>query len=479
MNQVNINTSGISIMSSAMTGDLAYLADTDENRTFESGVYVETAEDIRDLDIRLTQAGMDIDGANATIGLHASLIDGMTDRISQAEMDIDGANAQIALKASQDGLNELKQQLTEAEIVIDGSTAAIGLHATQITALQATSGVHATQINQAQLDIAANASAISLKASQTDLTALTARVSTAENNISAGEAGTWASISSKLTVATYNADQKDTNNYLRIAALENRFSVYDTTDAAVWSSDLTYPPGSIVRQGTTYYRCTKQSTNDQPPNTTYWTAIAGGLLSQWTLKLNANNRIAGVGMMLDAAGQSEFIVLADKFQVVDPADEDEPKTVFTVGNINGVSGVGINGDLIIDGSIVARNIGANEVIANSANIKDGLITNAHIANAAIEGAKIKDAAIDNAKIASLDASKITSGYLSADRLEAGTITGTKLSVNSLSAISADLGTITAGLAKSSDNCLQIDFNNKWIRVYDPSGILRVELGYLS
>jgi len=39
--------------------------------------------------------------------------------------------------------------------------------------------------------------------------------------------------------------------------------------------------------------------------------------------------------------------------------------------------------LIIDGSILARNIGTNEVIANTANIKDGIITNAKIVSLSV------------------------------------------------------------------------------------------------
>ncbi len=323
MNQVEVNTSGISLMSSAITGDLAFLFDTDENRTFESGVYVETAEDVRNLDIRLTQAGMDIDGAEATIALHASLIDGIDDRLSQAEIDIDGANAQIALKASQSSLDETNTELTAAEVVIDGHTASIGLHATQISTLQSTTGTHTTQIGQAQIDIDAAEAAIALKASQTaldttnsNLSTLTGRVSTAETAISAGEAGTWASISNKVAIASYNADQYD-GETLRIAAAETAIGVIDDD--------------------------------------------VDGLKAEYTVKLNANGRVAGIGLVLDEDSPSEFIVLADKFQVVDPSDEGEPKAVFTVGNIGGVSAVGVNGDLIIDGSLNASRIGAGSI----------------------------------------------------------------------------------------------------------------------
>jgi hypothetical protein len=57
----------------------------------------------------------------------------------------------------------------------------------------------------------------------------------------------------------------------------------------------------------------------------------------------------------------------------------------------------------------------------------------------------ENASITNAIIEALDASKITTGYLAAARLLAGTITADKLNVTTLSSITANLGTITAGL----------------------------------
>jgi hypothetical protein len=237
------------------------------------------------------------------------------------------------------------------------------------------------------------------------------RISTAESNISTLQSNmstAQSDITDRVTVATYNADQK-VDGVLRIAAAESTLSAQ--------GGDIT------------------------------------NMKAQYTLKLNVNDRVAGIGLMLSKDAPSEFIVLADKFQVVNPTDTMSPKTVFTVGNINGVSAVGINGDLIIDGSILARNIGANEVITNGANIKDAIITGAKIANAAIENANIKDGAITNAKINDLDAAKINAGYLSADRIEAGTLTGAKISAAT---------TITAG---SGNNVAVLTGDDATYRMY--------------
>jgi len=92
------------------------------------------------------------------------------------------------------------------------------------------------------------------------------------------------------------------------------------------------------------------------------------------------------------------------------------------------------------------------------------IDSAFIKNASITNAKIANAAIDNAKIANLDAGKITTGYINAGRIEAGSIDAAKITATQLDAISANLGTVTAGIARSSDNKMIIDFNSKFIRI---------------
>ena len=73
------------------------------------------------------------------------------------------------------------------------------------------------------------------------------------------------------------------------------------------------------------------------------------------------------------------------------------------------------------------------------------------------------------------------GVLSAGNIGAGTIDANKIAVSTLSAISANLGTITAGtirLPATGSSYLIIDGNNNRIDVYE-SGVLRVRLGNLS
>lgn len=117
----------------------------------------------------------------------------------------------------------------------------------------------------------------------------------------------------------------------------------------------------------------------------------------------------------------------------------------------------------------------------------------------VDGTTALPGLIDNADIANLDAAKITTGYLSADRIQTGTLDAkianidaavitsgfintariadasitnakivsldaNKITAVSLSSITANLGTVTAGLMRSPDGKFVIDLTNKTISI---------------
>ena len=67
-----------------------------------------------------------------------------------------------------------------------------------------------------------------------------------------------------------------------------------------------------------------------------------------------------------------------------------------------------------------------------------------------------------------------------DMIATGTIRAAAISTPSLSALSANLGTITAGMMQttSSNVGMKVDLTNNCILVYDESGVLRVKMGLL-
>jgi hypothetical protein len=147
---------------------------------------------------------------------------------------------------------------------------------------------------------------------------------------------------------------------------------------------------------------TAQVSEDNDVAITEINEVVDGINGRVGLQINGANRVVGMILLEGTVLSSTFSVLADKFIVVHPAADGTTIQAFITGLVNGVSTIGINGNLIVDGTVIARNIAAN------------------------------------------------------------TITADKLSVSSLSAIAANVGTVTAGVLKSADNKFVIDLNNKTI-----------------
>ncbi len=125
---------------------------------------------------------------------------------------------------------------------------------------------------------------------------------------------------------------------------------------------------------------------------------------KWSVSISENGRVTGLVKLDASSSLTTFSVLADKFIVVHPSANNTTIQAFVIGNIAGTPTVGINGNLIVDNTILARHIVAN------------------------------------------------------------TITADKLNVSSLSAITANVGTVTAGVLRSSDGLMVIDLNNKTIQI---------------
>lgn len=120
-----------------------------------------------------------------------------------------------------------------------------------------------------------------------------------------------------------------------------------------------------------------------------------------------------------------------------------------------------NGELIVDGAITAQKVGTNEIIANTANIKDGVITNAKIANATITSAKIESLKADKLEAGSGVVSELivkdgidpltglaSTGVIRSDNYNAVARTGFKLDKNKLDLFEGAVDAKTINLRNS-------------------------------
>ena len=202
-----------------------------------------------------------------------------------------------------------------------------------------------------------------------------------------------------------------------------------------------------------------------------------GLQAKYTVKVDVNGYVAGYGLAVDAntaTPTSSFIILADKFAVVHPAQGlGTPKVPFVVsGGVVSMANVAIDGALINNASI------------GSAKIASAAITSALIQDAAITNAKIQNAAITDAKISSLSATKITTGTLNASRINLDGLTltnnngilqvGTVQTANiaNASITNAKIGSLAVDTLKIQDNAVTVpvgNFNSSPTSVFYNSG----------
>ena len=151
------------------------------------------------------------------------------------------------------------------------------------------------------------------------------------------------------------------------------------------------------------------------------------LSDEFFVKLDSNGNVAGFGLV--NGDTSQFVVNADQFAIIKADGTGSSYVPFIVDTESGL--VGIDGNLLVTGSITGAKIAADTVEAS--NIKAATITTAEIAIGGVEGTNIKDGAIATDKLAAnaVTAAKITAGTITADELASLSISTAKLQVGSV------------------------------------------------
>ena len=104
----------------------------------------------------------------------------------------------------------------------------------------------------------------------------------------------------------------------------------------------------------------------------------GEFQANYTVRINAGKIdgvpiIAGIGLGVDSKTGSNFVVMADRFAFVTPTytttgGVQQMKYPFVIGTVGGLSTVGIQGQLLVDGTITADKIRVNTLSALTANM---------------------------------------------------------------------------------------------------------------
>ena len=109
------------------------------------------------------------------------------------------------------------------------------------------------------------------------------------------------------------------------------------------------------------------------------TSVIDGISGQWGVSVDINGKVIGLVKLDGSATGSTFTVLADKFIIRRPSTTDDIQA-FVVGLVNGTTTVGINGNLVVDDTILARHINVSTlsaIVADVGTLTAGLIQSAN------------------------------------------------------------------------------------------------------
>ncbi|RCS59712.1 phage tail protein [Parvibium lacunae] len=369
---------------------------------------------------RVSTATVDVNEATGQIVLKATaqITTDVEARLTSVQTQINGVNATQSTQASQIVVQD--GRLTAAETTLQQQANSIALRATQAyvdTQLAILSGALDPQLVKNELGLLAQALQ-RLALLNDDARSLTRehnlRLATAEFNITANTTELQAQATARLALAALVADQAAALlvEQTARATADNALSSQLTALQAQSNSNASAISTEVLARANADNALSSLITTLQAQANGLQAAINqeasvrasadGQLQAQWVLTLNANGHISGIQLANNTQTGSSMLVTVDKFAVVLPSGNGgTPQYPFVIGLVNGQSTVGINGALVVDGSIVTRSLAANSVTA--------------------------------------------------EKIVAQAITADKMNVNSLSSITANIGKVTAGRMQNTGN----------------------------
>ncbi|MBS1188903.1 MAG: hypothetical protein H6R10_695 [Rhodocyclaceae bacterium] len=286
-----------------------------------------TANVTTDVEARLTQVETDLNAAEGTLTNTVATVSTLQGDMSSAQSQVSQLAGEVSLKASQAYVDGAVDAAAGA-LTVDAANAAQRLAETalrQALSLDAATEkdlLSRSRIAAAQLDIVANADDIKAEAS-------------ARLILAAAVSSNAAAITAEQAVRTF----VDAANASSISTLQARL---DTGDFA-----------SVKQQSET---TASKVTGIESKYVLQVQTMQGGVL-----------RVAGMELV-SGQGGSSVVWLADKFLWALPDGSGTPVQLMVAGVVNGQNALGMNGNLIVDGTVLARSLNVQELSAITARI---------------------------------------------------------------------------------------------------------------
>jgi hypothetical protein len=219
------------------------------------------------------------------------------------------------------------------------------------------------------------------------------------------------------------------------ATIDSIMTTLKGADPDAWSSIVDYVVDDRVLQGGKRYKCILANLNQDPPNTTYWEQsgilITGDIGGVSTVGIDGN-------LVVDDTILARCINVTDAF-----IGMTIQSSVFTPGSAGWQ--INKNGDVEFNSGVFRGTV----IVGPSSEVDWGYVigTGKPDDNADVTGAHT---AYDTARVNSLAATtiisggKIGTGLVIADSIVANAVIASKINVANLAAINANMGAITAG-----------------------------------
>ena len=322
-----------------------------------------------DISLRATKTELAItDGNVSNLQDGLETLDGT---VSQVVIDLNAAEQSIALKADQVDFDALAETVANQEAIIEVSADFINIATNAVVGTRAfvlgqvvADGVQVETLEDIYgTDLMVSQNHINLDTANANISIASSRLDAAEGRLTNAEIdidGAEASISllaSELDLVTGRVDQAEIDIDGAEASITLLGQSLDETNGRLTQAEIDIDGANAA----ILLRATKVELDDLGDVVSEQGSSLELLADRATLKLTNNDNVAG--MVIGWEGEtSEIGFLANKFKIVNPSLETDKQQVFTVGDIGGVGTVGIDGNFIVDGSVLARSIATEELI---------------------------------------------------------------------------------------------------------------------
>jgi len=333
-----------------------------------------TAVTTTDVEARLTQAEVDINAAEGTLTSTVATLSSVSGELSSAQSQIAQLANSVALGVSDVKISEIAGQVA-GSITVESAAAAQALAETALRqALGLDSATDADLLSRsnvalAQFDIKANSDAVSAEA--------TARLVLA------------AAVASNLAILTIEQTARATADSAEASARETLAATVGQNTAAIQTEQTARATtdGALASQISTVQASLNGSIASVQETASAAASAVGGVEAKWGVKVQAmadgRRAMAGVELLAGTDGESVFAILADRLLIYKPDGSGAPRQIVTLGTVNGVTALGLDGSLIVDGSIVARCLAVKTITAESGVIGDLAVGTLQLAGHAV------------------------------------------------------------------------------------------------